>query len=118
TAIETALSANDEFTVTFTNTTGSGTFNPTTDTDPTVANVGATTTGVTASGGISADVVLELTGTNGSEVLSFGAGTGIDDLVKGINLVKDATGVEATANGTTLELVSTTYGSNAIVDLS
>lgn len=117
-AIESALSENNDFTVAFTNTTGAGTFNADTDTAPTVANVGGTTAGVTASGGISADVVLELTGTNGSEVLSFGAGTGIDGLVAGINLVKDATGVEARATGNRLELVSTTYGSAAVVDLS
>jgi flagellin len=73
--------------------------------------------GVDTAGGIAEDVVIELAGSEGSEVLSFGAGTSIDDLVAGINLVSDATGVEATANGTTLELLSTTYGSNSIVDL-
>jgi len=94
--------------------TGDGLYNPSTQTPPVVAN---TAGGVTASGGISADVVIELAGSTGAEVLSFGAGTSIADLVTGINLVKDATGVEASANGTTLELVSTGYGTNAIVDL-
>jgi flagellin len=94
--------------------TGDGLYNPTTQTPPVVAN---TSGGVTASGGISADVVLELAGSNGAEVLSFGAGTSIDGLAAGINLVKDATGVEAVVNGTTLELVSTSYGSKSVVDL-
>ena len=67
--------------------------------------------------GITQDVVLEISGSNGAEVFTFGAGTGIDDLVSGINLQSDATDVTATANGTTLELTSSTYGSNSIVDL-
>src|SRR4051812_1003919 len=74
-------------------------------------------TGGTGTSGLLEDVVLELSGGTGTEVLSFGAGTSLDDLVKGINLVKDATGVQATANGTTLELTSTAYGSKAKVDL-
>ena len=94
--------------------TGDGTYNPTTQTPPVVSN---TSGGVTASGGISGDVVLELTGSDGAEVLSFGAGTSIQGLADGINLVKDATGVEAVVNGTTLELVSTSYGSKSVVDL-
>jgi len=77
----------------------------------------ATLAGGSGTSGITSDVVLELSGATGTEVLSFGAGTSIDDLVKGINLVKDATGVQATASGTTLQLVSTAYGSKAKVDL-
>ena len=73
--------------------------------------------GVAATGGFAADVVFELAGATGSEVFSFGAGTSIDDLVDGINLVNDATGVEATVNGTTLELNSIGYGSTRFVDL-
>jgi flagellin len=69
-------------------------------------------------GGITQDVVLELIGSDGAEVLAFEAGTSISLLVDGINLVSDATGVSAVANGTTLELVSSGYGSTALVDLS
>ncbi|BBO31878.1 flagellin [Lacipirellula parvula] len=94
--------------------TGDGLYSPTTQTPPVVAN---TAGGVTASGGISGDVVLELAGSNGAEVLSFGAGTSAQGLADGINLVKDATGVEAVVNGTTLQLVSTSYGSKSVVDL-
>ena len=117
TQIETALDANDDFDVTLTSTTGDGEYNATVDTAPALANVGATTAGVDQSGGISDDVVLELAGSNGAEVLSFGAGTSIALLVQGINLVSDATGVTATANGTTLELLSSTYGSESVVDV-
>jgi flagellin len=82
---------------------------------------GAAFTGTLAGGsgtsGLLEDVVLELGGTTGTEVLSFGAGTSIDDLVAGINLVKDATGVQATASATTLQLTSVGYGSHALVDL-
>ena len=71
----------------------------------------------TTTGGLVGPVIFELTGANGSEVLSFGLGTSITQLVAGINLVKDATGVEATANGTTLELTSSGYGSSSVVDI-
>jgi flagellin len=50
-------------------------------------------------------------------VFSVLAGTSIASLVSQINLVSDATGVEAEANGTTLELKSTGFGSAAVVDL-
>ena len=55
------------------------------------------------------------------EVLSFGAGTSVADLVAGINLVSDATGVTAAVNGTdpgTLDLTSSAFGSNAFVDIN
>jgi flagellin len=117
TQIETALDANDDFDVTLTSTSGDGQYNAAADTAPVLANVGATTAGVDQSGGISSDVVLELAGSNGAEVLSFGAGTSIALVVQGINLVSDATGVTATANGTTLELLSSTYGSESVVDV-
>jgi flagellin len=93
---------------------GSGVYNAvTTTTPPTVAN---TANGAEA-GGLAVAAVFELAGINGSEVLSFGAGTSLSQLVDGINLVKDATGVEAVAAGTTLQLKSTDYGSSALVDL-
>ena len=117
TAIETALDANDDFDVTLTSTTGDGEYNAGVDTAPVLANVGATTAGVDQSGGISSDVVLELAGSNGAEVLSFGSGTSLALLVSGINLASDATGVTATANGTTLELLSSTYGTESVVDI-
>lgn len=77
-----------------------------------------TLTGGDTGGGLANDVVFELSGTNGAEVISFGAGTSIDSVVDGINLVSDATGVTATANGTTLEFTTSAYGTDAFVDLS
>ena len=94
---------------------GSSTYIGSLDSVPTAATLSG---GVTGSGGLANDVVLELSGTTGSEVLTFEAGTSLDQLVAGINLLQDATGVSATANGTTLELSSATYGSNALVDLN
>jgi flagellin len=84
------------------------------DAAPTVAN---TAGGTAASGGLSADLVFEVAGATGSEVFSVLAGSSIANLVSQINLVSDATGVEAEANGTTLELKSTAYGTDAFVNL-
>ena len=92
---------------------GGGSYDSTTQAPPTVAN----TANGAAAGGLAAATVIELAGSFGSEVLSFGAGTSLSQLVTGINLVSDATGVEAVAAGTTLQLNSTEYGSDALVDL-
>jgi len=112
--INTAINSLADYNATISVGTGDGLYNPTTQTPPVVAN---TAGGVTASGGITGDVVLELAGSNGAEVLSFGAGTSVQGLADGINLVSDATGVSAVVNGTTLELVSTSYGTDSVVDL-
>ncbi|TWU25559.1 flagellin N-terminal helical domain-containing protein [Bythopirellula polymerisocia] len=116
-ATDIAAALGSDFTATLSATAGDGQYNGGSDTAPVNVNVGATTTGVGITGGISAALVLELAGSNGAEVLSFGAGTSLSDLVNGINLVKDATGVTATANGTTLELKSSAYGTKSVVDL-
>ena len=94
-------------------TTSTANFNGASDSVPSTLSLTAASTG-----GLTQAVTLELAGTNGSEVLSFGVGTSIDELVAGFDLVADATGVDATANGTTLELRSTAYGSSAFVDIS
>jgi flagellin len=113
-AVASAIDNLADYSATLTTTTGDGNYNAATQTAPTVAN---TAGGVGASGGISNDLVFELAGADGGEVFSVLAGTGINDLVSQINLVSDATGVSATANGTTLEIKSTAYGSAAFVDL-
>ncbi len=118
--IESAIDAvigTTDFTSTLVTTTGT-TFNTTTDTDPSLTNVGATIAGTDTTGGLANELVIELGGTDGSEVLSFGVGTTIAELQTGIDLVSDATGVSATIDGTTLNLTSTAYGSSAFVDLS
>ncbi len=111
--IANAINALTGYSASVTTAAGSGVYNSTTQTAPTVANTG---NGAEA-GGLAVAAVFELAGINGSEVLSFGAGTSLSQLVDGINLVKDATGVEAVAAGTTLQLKSTDYGSSALVDL-
>ncbi|MCA9240924.1 MAG: flagellin, partial [Planctomycetales bacterium] len=69
--------------------------------------------------GIDADLVFELAGATGSEVLSFEANTSLQLLIDGVNAVSDATGVTAEANDTDDGIVftSTAYGSDAIVDI-
>ncbi len=68
------------------------------------------------SGGLAEAAVFELQGANGSEVFNVSKGTTIDELVSQINLVSDATGIKAAATGQTLNLTSTAYGANAVVD--
>jgi flagellin len=65
-------------------------------------------------------LVLELGGTRGFETLNFGAGTGLDDVAEAINVISDATGVEASiasgaTSGSVLTLQSIEYGSDAFV---
>ena len=94
--------------------TGDNNYIQASDTPPGAATL---TGGTAATGGLAQDAVFSLSGTTGSEVFNFEAGTSISELAAAINLVKDATGVEATVNGTTLELTSSGYGSEAIVDV-
>jgi flagellin len=114
-AIAAAINGLSGYGASVTTSAGSGNYVGATATPP-----GATTLsgGLASSGGITQDLVFELSGSDGSEVLSFNAGTGIADLVDGINLLQDATGVTATANGTTLELRSNKYGADAVVNVS
>ncbi len=67
--------------------------------------------------GVQADAVFELAGKSGSEVFNVSAGTTLAQLVDQINLVSDATGINAVANGTTLELRSSEYGRDSVIDL-
>ena len=69
--------------------------------------------------GIDDAVVFELSGADGAEVLSFGIGSSVADIVAGINLVSDATGVTATDGGSgTLNLTSSAFGADAFVDIN
>ncbi|TWU46225.1 B-type flagellin [Rubripirellula tenax] len=88
--------------------------------DPTIsAGAGSNfVDGIDAGGGLAEAAVFELQGASGSEVFNVSKGTTIDELVSQINLVSDATGVKAEADGTTLNLTSTAYGSAAIVDIN
>ncbi|TWU40415.1 flagellin N-terminal helical domain-containing protein [Novipirellula artificiosorum] len=107
--IQTAIDGLDGFSATL---TGSGN---------TIAGTGATdgalAGGVDTSGGVKEDAVFELAGTNGSEVFNVSKGTSLDQLVAQINLVSDATGITAAADGEDLQLRSSAYGSDSLVDL-
>ncbi len=95
--------------------TGNGSYIGSSDTPPSVATLAG---GVAATGGLDSDIVFEISGETGADVLSFGAGTGITTIVAAINSGSDATGVSAVDNGGTLELTSTAYGSNAFVNVN
>jgi flagellin len=83
-----------------------------------VADLNATgNTGVTGGGTLLDDLVFELSGDRGSEVFTFDSSTDINQVASAINLVSDATGVSATVSNTLLTLNSTSYGSNAFVDV-
>ncbi len=120
-AITTAINDLTDFNAALTTTTGDANYNATTGTAGSAGtdnlNAAAAFAGGVGTGGITNAVVLELSGTDGSEVLSFGANTTLTQLVTGINLVSDATGVTAVANGATLELTSSTFGTDSVVDL-
>jgi flagellin len=75
--------------------------------------------GVDAGGSdvLGADLVFKLSGASGADVFQFNAGSTIGQVVDAINLVSDATGVQAADNGGVLELRSTGYGSSSLVDV-
>ncbi|MEX2026665.1 MAG: flagellin, partial [Pirellulaceae bacterium] len=66
---------------------------------------------------LAADLVVKIAGSTGSEVFTFEAGATLAQVVNAVNLVSDATSVAASDNGGVLELRSTDYGSNAVVDV-
>ncbi len=75
--------------------------------------------GTAATGdGLLADLVVEISGKLGSEVFSFSAGTTLDQIVAAVNLVSDATGVEASIEDGNLSLNSSEYGSKSFVDVN
>jgi flagellin len=64
-----------------------------------------------------ADLVVKIAGSTGGEVFTFEAGATLTQLANALNLVSDATGVEAAENAGVLELRSIGYGSAAFVDV-
>jgi flagellin len=113
-AIVAAIDGLQGFSATTTAASGDNNYVSTTETPP---GVGTLLGGLDATGGLAQDSVFALSGLTGSEVFNFEAGTSIDQLAAAINLVQDATGVSAAVNGTTLELLSTDYGTDAFVDV-
>jgi len=74
--------------------------------------------GANAAGGLAADLVFQLSGQTGSQVFNFKSGTTGTAINDAVNLVKDATGVEATYVGSTVTFKSTGYGLKAVVDIA
>ncbi len=74
-------------------------------------------TGTSGGALLNDDLVVQISGSKGMEVFSFESGTGANMVVAAVNLVSDATGVEASVSGSTITLNSTKYGSNAYVEV-
>ena len=108
-----AINNLDGYSATVTTNDGDGIYSNGVDT----AAVATAFAGGSAGGGLGADLVFKLTGGTGSEVLQFKKGASVASLVQSINLVKDATGVEAVNDAGALKLTSTGYGSKALVDV-
>ena len=85
----------------------------------TVGDITATANTANTGGGVLSDtLVFELSGASGAEVLRFGSGTSVNLVRDAINLVSDATGVSASVtNTTTLNLLSSAYGTAAFVNV-
>jgi flagellin len=111
-AIKTAIDGLAGYTATLGTNSGDQNYVQSLDTPPSATTLAG---GVSASGGLDSDIVVELSGATGADVLSFGAGTDIDTIVSAINNGSDSTGVSAANNGGTLTLTSTAYGSSAFV---
>ena len=73
-------------------------------------------TGATSALGASA-VTLQIAGTNGTQQLSFAAGTKLSAVANAINSISQDTGVTASANGSNLSFLTSTYGSNQFVSV-
>jgi flagellin len=112
--IASAINGLDGYSASITASAGDQNYVNTLDTPPGAQILGG---GVDASGGLAQDAVFMLAGKSGSEIFNFKAGSSISNLASAINLVKDATGIEATINGTNLELQSSAYGTSAFVNL-
>ncbi|GIW77327.1 MAG: hypothetical protein KatS3mg104_2390 [Phycisphaerae bacterium] len=62
-------------------------------------------------------VTIEVSGNEGTEQLSFAAGTTASAVVFAVNALKESTGVSATNTGTSIVFNSTAYGSNQFVSI-
>ena len=103
----------DGFSAEVTATDGDGSIN--------AADIGAAATtdfaGGVFGGGLNADLVVQVRGSEGSEVFQFEKGASLESIVQSINLVSDATGVNAVDDSGTLKLTSTNFGSDAVIDI-
>ncbi|WP_168563738.1 flagellin N-terminal helical domain-containing protein [Crateriforma spongiae] len=112
-AISQAIDDLEGFSAELTATDGDGSYDIVNDTPATTTDL----TGGVFGGGLNADLVVQLTGSLGSEVFQFDKGASLDDVIQSINLVSDSTGIQAEDDGGSLKLTSTTYGSESLIDI-
>ena len=116
-SVRDAINGLNDFEATITANAGDGTFNlgdggsVAGEAAPTIVNL----TGGAQGGGLEANVVFQLTGGDGAEVFQFEKGATLDSIVQSVNLVKDATGVEAVNDSGNLKFTSTKFGSKGTV---
>lgn len=79
------------------------------------ASAEAATQQITASA--TGAAAIEITGTQGTEILSFASGTTIAQIQTSINAVTNTTGVSASVSGNVLTVNSDTFGSESIVKI-
>lgn len=113
-AIAAAINGLEGYSASITASSGDQNYIQASDTPPGASTLGG---GVAAAGGLAQDAVVQLAGKSGSQLISFKAGTSASSMASAINLVKDATGVEATVASNTLTLTSTLYGTSAFINL-
>lgn len=77
----------------------------------------ASITGLSTSGVLTSQHVIEVAGSRGIEVFTFGTGTTAAQIASAINLVTDATGVTASTTGASVLFQSRDYGSSNAVEI-
>lgn len=85
------------------------------DVDITAAATQAQVTVGTSAFPLGDDLVVQVSGADGSEVFAFSSGATVTQVVTAVNLVSDATGVTATNASGVLQLDSSAYGADAFV---
>ena len=111
--IASAISELDGYSASVTESNGDGSYDILNDT-------AATTTALSGGvfgGGLTDDLVVQLTGSTGSEVFQFEKGASLSSIIQSINLVSDATSIVAEDDGGNLKLSSSTFGSDSLVDV-
>jgi flagellin len=113
--IAAAINDLDGFTASVTESNGDGNYD--------IANIATTETAATTTalaggqfgGGLNDELVVELTGTTGSEVFQFEKGANLASIIQSINLVSDATGIKAEDDAGVLKLSGTSYGADSLI---
>jgi flagellin len=102
------------YSATVTQSDGDGNYIGASNAPPALATLAS---GVAATGGLDDDLVIEISGATGSELLQFNANSSVDLIADAINAASDATGVTAANSSGNLVLSSIAYGTNAFVDV-